>query len=73
MKRRRTTLPLNIERVDARVNIGPGPAAPPRAAGAAAEPTGTMAVPDEELLARIRPMVMEILEQELTRFQRQQG
>ena len=67
-------MPLNIGRVDAQVHIGPGPSgSPPRAANAPGEESGTTAVTDEELLARIRPMVIEILEQELTRFQRQQG
>jgi hypothetical protein len=61
--------------VDAQVNIAAGaPGAPPPAAGAAATNTaGAPVLSNEELMARIRPMVMEILEQELTRFQRQQG
>lgn len=67
-------MPLNIGRVDARINVGTESSRSPddgsAAGGASARPEG---VGGAELMARLRPLVIEILEQELTRFQRQQG
>ena len=62
-------MPVYIDRVETELDVLP--TAAPRAAGAAAVPVPGAA--DPALKERLRPIVMQILQEELDRLRRKQG
>jgi len=61
-------MPLEIGQVDVQMEQAGGDTAP------AAAPTGSLPISDAELRERVRPMILEILDEEMAKFRRwQQG
>ncbi len=68
-------MPLHIGRVESEIEMTPqaGETESGRPAAPAAARRGMAAMTDGELRRRLRPIVMEILEEELATFQRRHG
>ena len=68
-------MPLNIGRMDTQINVSPGAsdATPDGSATPAVNASANGNLPDSALIARLRPIVTEILEDELARFRRERG
>lgn len=62
-------MPLRIDRVDARVEVAPAPASGSADGAGADSRTPT----PRELMELVRPLVLEVLEAELTNLKRRQG
>lgn len=60
-------MPLHIDRVDTEMDVVPAD----RARGGGA--TGVLEGSESELLERLRPLVLRILEEELDRLRRERG
>lgn len=61
-------MPLHIGRVETDVEV-----TPPSGAAAPGGRTGPPSAADAELLEKVRPLVLEVLRQELDRLRRTQG
>ncbi len=67
-------MPLHIGRVESEIEMTPPAGETGTGRSAPAAPGGDMAaMSDGELRRRLRPIVMEILEEELATFQRKHG